>query len=295
MKWLKVSSSAITCGMPRRTLLFLVSLPLLIASLSGCAITQAVRVVDRERLDVKYMIEELSDTPLIFLGERHDVAAHHQLQLEVLKGLKAQGKKLAIAMEMFEETAQPALDAWSAGKVPERAFVKVYEWNWRFIPWGMYRDLMLFARDNRIPVIAVNAPREVVQTVGRKGFAALSPDELAKLPPGVDATVGDEYLLFMRSNLPRHGKSGGGIRNIAEAQLLRNKVMARKITEYLQLHPGTTVVVIAGGGHARGTGGIAAELGKGIAYKIVLPPIPPLNEENVTGADADYLLVETPL
>lgn len=281
--------------MHKRTILFLLSLPLLIASLSGCAITQAVRVVDRERLDVKYMIEELSDTPLIFLGERHDVAAHHRLQLEVLKGLKTQGKKLAIAMEMFEETAQPALDAWSAGKVPEDAFRKVYEWNWRFIPWGMYRDLMLFARDNRIPVVAINAPREVVQAVGRKGFAALTDGQRALLPPDVDANASNEYLLFMRSNIPSHGKNGEALRNIAEAQLLRNMVMARRVKEYLQLHPGTTVVVIAGGGHARGTGGIAAELGKGIAYKIVLPPIPPLNKENITGADADYLLVETPL
>lgn len=281
--------------MRKRTLLFLVSLPLLIASLSGCAITQAVRVEDRQRLDVKCMIEELSDTPLIFLGESHDVASHHKLQLEVLEGLKARGKKLAMAMEMFEESAQPALDAWSAGKVPEGSFLKVYEWNWRFIPWMMYRDLMLFARDNRIPVVAMNAPREVVQAVARKGFAALTAKQRAMLPPDVDASASDDYLLFMRSNFPSHGKDGEALRNIAEAQLLRNMVMARRVTEYLQLHPDTTVVVIAGGGHAMGRGGIAAELAKGIAYKIVLPPIPPFTEEKVTGADADYLLVEPPL
>lgn len=281
--------------MRKRTLLFLVSLPLLIASLSGCAITQAVRVEDRQRVDVKYMIEELSDTPLIFLGESHNVAAHHELQLEVLKGLKAQGKKLAMAMEMFEESAQPALDAWSAGKVPEYAFRKVYEWNWRLIPWEMYRDLMLFARDNGIPVIAMNAPREVVQAVARNGFEALSDKQRAMLPPDVDASASDDYLLFMRSNFPSHGKDGEALRKIAEAQLLRNMVMARRVKEYLQLHPDTTVVVIAGGGHAMGTRGIAAELGKGIAYKIVLPPVPPFTEENVTSADADYLLVEPPL
>lgn len=281
--------------MRTRPLILLLFIPFLIASLTGCAITQAVRVEDRELIDVKYMIEELSDTRLLFLGERHDAAAHHKLQLEVLKRLKAQGKKLAIAMEMFEETTQPALDAWSAGKVPESAFRKVYEWSWRFIDWEMYRDLLLFARDNRIPILAMNAPRDVVQAVGRKGFAALSAGELAKLPPDVDARASDEYLLFMRSNFPSHGRNGEALRNIAEAQLLRNMVMARKVTDYLQLHPDTTVVVIAGGGHARGTGGIAAELGKGIAYKIVLPPIPPLDEGTVTTADADYLLVEPPL
>jgi hypothetical protein len=47
------------------------------------------------------------------------------LQLEVLKGLKAKGKPLAIGMEMFEGFSQKALDAWSAGKVPTYAFTKV--------------------------------------------------------------------------------------------------------------------------------------------------------------------------
>lgn len=281
--------------MRKRSLLFFLSLPFLIFSLSGCAITHAIRVEDRERIEVKSMIEELSGTRLIFLGERHDAAAHHELQLEVLKGLKAQGKQLAMAMEMFEETTQPALDAWSAGKVPEDAFRKVYEWSWRFIPWEMYRDLLLFARDNHVPIVAINAPRDVVQAVGKNGFTSLTDAELAKLPTGVDAKASDEYLLSMRSSIPSHGKKGEALRNLAEAQLLRNKVMARKVEDYLQLHPGTTVVVIAGGGHARGTGGIAAELGKGISYKIVLPPIPPLGEKTVTGADADYLLVESPL
>ena len=73
--------------------------------------------------------------------------------------------------------------------------------------------------------------------------------------------------------------------------MLRNRVMARRISDYLALHPESTMVVLAGGGHAREQGGIPAELG-GLQYRIVLPTIPGLNDATVTKNDADYLLEE---
>ena len=267
-------------------------LPLLLISLTGCSITQAMRVENREIIDVKTMIRELSDSRLLFVGERHDVPSHHELQLEILRALKAQGKPLAIGMEMFDETTQPALDAWSAGKVPESAFRKVYEWSWRNIPWGMYGDILLFARDNRVPIVALNAPREIVQEVARKGFAALTPEQLKKLPPDLDARASEGFQRFMRSYYPDHGKSGAAFKNIAEAQLLRNMTMARRIGDYTKLHPERVMVVIAGGGHARGTGGVPQELRKELSYKIVLPPVPTITGRTITVEDADYLLVE---
>lgn len=267
-------------------------LPLLLVCLTGCSITQAMRVEDREIIDVKTMIDELSGSRLIFVGERHDAASHHQLQLDILKALKAKGKALAIGMEMFDETTQPALDAWSAGKVPESAFRKVYQWSWRNIPWEMYGEILLFARDNRVPIVALNAPREIVQEVAKNGFASLAPEKLKKLPPGLDVRASDDFQKFMRAYYPDHGKSGEAFKNIAEAQLLRNMTMARRIGDYLSRNPGRVMVVIAGGGHARGIGGVPQELQKDLSFKIVLPAVPTITGRTITVEDADYLLVE---
>ncbi|HBA86718.1 MAG TPA: hypothetical protein DCZ75_01685 [Geobacter sp.] len=264
---------------------------LLLILLCGCSITQAMRVENREVVDVKTMIDELRGSPLVFVGERHDAPAHHDLQLDILKAIKAEGKPVAIGMEMFEESSQRAIDAWTAGKVPEEAFRKVFAWNWRNLPWDLYRDLLIYARDNRIPVVALNAPRDVVAAVAKRGFASLTPEQLRQLPEGTDASVNDEYLKFMMSFYPMHGRQGDAFRNIGEAQMLRNKVMARRISDYMKLHPDTVMVVIAGGGHARENGGVPAEL-KELSYKIVLPPIPGLTSETVTTKDANYLLVE---
>ena len=277
--------------MPKTFLLKLLLFLYLIFTLSGCSITHVTRVQDREVIGVETMIGELGEAPVILVGERHDAPAHHKLQLDIIKALRAKGRPLAIGMEMFEASSQKALDAWSAGKVPEQALRKVFEWNWRNIPWELYEEILLYARDNSIPIIALNAPRGIVQQVSHLGASSLSGAELLQLPAGVDLEVSDAYLDFMRSAYPTHGRGGEAFRNICEAQMLRNRVMARLIGDYLARHPESTMVVLAGGGHVREEGGIPAELGK-LQRRIVLPPIPGLSTETVTGKDADYLLEE---
>ncbi|HBG04206.1 MAG: hypothetical protein A2075_15885 [Geobacteraceae bacterium GWC2_58_44] len=266
-------------------------LAFLALTLTGCSITHVVRVEDREKIDLRTMIAELSGTPLVFAGERHDAASHHRLQLDILQAIRAEGKPLAIGMEMFENSSQPALDAWSAGKAPEFAIRKVFEANWRNISWGLYRDILLFARDNNIPIVALNAPRSMVRKVSQTGFSSLTSEELRLLPAGLDGKVSDAYLDFIKSSYYMHGRKGDAFRYMCEAQMLRNRVMARRIGDYFLLHPETVMVVIAGGGHARKMGGIPVELEK-IPYKIVLPPVPTLTSERVTTNDADYLMEE---
>jgi uncharacterized iron-regulated protein len=263
----------------------------IIFTLTGCSITHVMRIKDREVIGVETMIGELRNSPLVFVGERHDAASHHQLQLDIIKGLKTTGKPLAIGMEMFEGASQSALDAWSAGKVPEQVFRKVFEENWRNIPWGLYEEILLYARDNRIPVVALNAPRLVVQKVSQHGFASLSSGDLRLLPPGLSAEVSDSYVAFIGSSYPDHGRSGEAFRKICEAQMLRNRVMARRVADYLALHPESTMIVLAGGGHARKEGGIPSELGE-LPYRIVLPPYAGMTSKTATEKDADYLLEE---
>jgi uncharacterized iron-regulated protein len=263
----------------------------ILLAFSGCSINHVMRVENREIIGVQTMLGELHDAPVILVGERHDAAAHHELQLQVIKSLKESGKSVAIGMEMFEGASQKALDAWTAGKAPEEAIRKVYGANWRNLPWELYADILRYARANRIPIIALNAPRSIVQKVSQQGFAGLTPGDLSLLPPGINAQASDAYLEFMRGAYSAHGRSGESFRNIYEAQMLRNKVMARRVVDYLTLHPESTVVVLAGGGHARKEGGIPAELG-GLRYRVVLPTIPGLNAKTVTKKDGDYLLEE---
>ena len=260
--------------------------------LTGCSpITRAMRVEDRTIIDVRTMIDEVSTVPLVFVGERHDAAAHHALQLEVIKGLKAKGHSIAIGMEMFEESSQKTLDGWSGGTVTTNEFTKVYRSNWRNILYRLYEEIFSYARINHIPIIALNAPREIVMKVSRQGLSSLSSADKILLPPGADAEVSDDYVDFMRLSYWAHGRDSEDFRHICEAQMLRNRVMASRIRAYHRQHPGSVMVIIAGGGHTREKGGIPAELG-GIPFKIIIPPVPGLTAASISSEDAHFLLEE---
>ena len=259
--------------------------PIFILATAGCSITHAIRIENGQRISVDQMIDELRNSPLVFVGERHDASSHHDLQLEVIKGLQKTRKPQAIGVEMFEIDSQPALDAWIAGKTREEQFVKVYQANWRNLNWGLYQDIFLFARDHSIPMVALNAPQRIVQKVARHGFSALSTVDLRTLPAESTAPTSEADIAFMTSHYPGHGKTGEAFRHLCEAQVLRNRVMAKGIIRYLAQHPGSSMVVLTGGAHALSKGGIPAELGS-LPYKVILPP---LNGIDITDG-ADYLL-----
>ncbi|HIJ96394.1 MAG TPA: ChaN family lipoprotein [Desulfuromonadales bacterium] len=258
---------------------------------SGCSITQALRIEDRTTVDIRTMIDEVGTVPVVFVGERHDAYEHHRVQLEVIKGLQAKGKTLAIGMEMFEGSSQKALDAWSAGRMTTNEFKNVYQWNWRNVPYWLYEDIFSYARENHIPIIALNAPREIVTKVSRLGISSLTDADKRLLPPEVDTDVSETYLDFIRSAYWSHGRASDNFRSICEAQMLRNRVMASRIRDYHQQNQQSVMVVIAGGGHAREKGGVPAELGK-LPFKIILPPIPGLNAKSISSEDTNFLLEE---
>lgn len=263
---------------------------LLLLGTAGCSITHVVRTENGERINIEQMIAEVSNSPLIFVGEYHDDMAQHDLQLEVIKGIHKAGKRQAIGIEMFETSSQPALDAWIAGKIPEEKFIGIYYANWRNLSWALYQDIFVFARDNGIPMVGLNVPRQTIEKVAHRGFSALSGAELRMLPPGSTAPISDGFIKLMTAYYPSHGKSGDSFRHLCEAQALRNRVMADAIIRYLKQHPGSSMVVLTGGGHAWGKGGIPAEL-NGLPHKIILPPFPGIDIDN-PGPDsgADYLM-----
>lgn len=262
---------------------------LCLLALSGCSITHAFRVTDGQRIAVAQMVAELGTAPLVLIGEQHDDMAHHELQLEVIQLMQQSARPLAIGLEMFEIQHQGALDAWVAGRLPEGAFIPVYQANWRNLSWGYYRAIFIFARDQRIPLVALNAPKNIVQTVARQGLSALSTTDLKALPAGVGAPLTANQVDAAADYGPIHGHNPQATRYIAEAQVLRNRVMARSALRYLAQHPQARMVVLTGGLHAWRQGGIPAEL-EGLAHHVILPPMSGMNLMDRSGSSADYVL-----
>lgn len=265
----------------------------LIASNSCSGGDRVFRTSDGEFIRFGQMIGEISKTNIIFVGESHDSARDHQMQLDVIKSLNKTGVALAIGTEMFRADSQKQLDEWTNGALGLKDFLKVYYGNWNF-PWPLYADIFLYARDNRIPLIGLNVPEKITQKVSREGFSSLTEKELKELPPGISCDVDPTYMNFIRRAYIFHGKEEKSFIHFCEAQMVWDKTMAWNLAEFLIENPKRTVIVLAGTGHSWKKG-IPEQFRRmsPLSYRVLLPGVP----EHVAGAagllqDADYVLVE---
>jgi uncharacterized iron-regulated protein len=250
------------------------------------------RVSDKKTISYVQMINDLMQVQIIFVGETHDSEVHHRLQLDIIKALYDSGKPLAVGFEMFTAKSQDILDQWISGNLTQDQFIRAYYENWNF-PWPLYRDILLYIKDKKIPAIGLNVEPAITRKVSRSGFASLTKEELERLPPDVGCAVDKHYMDFIRRAYAMHGHGDKGFLFFCQAQLLWDQVMARNITGFLQKNPEETVVVLAGNGHAwkRGIPEQVRLLSEKNRYRVILPTIPGrIDAGSITTDDADYLL-----
>jgi uncharacterized iron-regulated protein len=262
---------------------------LIIPTRSSAAPERAMRIADRQLIDFGQMVSETSAARFIFVAENHDDKRHHDAQLEFIRRLHRSGRPLAIGLEMFTAGSQEKLDQWVAGKLSLSQFREVYRRNWS-VPWEYYRDIFLYARDNRIRLYGLNLPKEISSKVAREGFAALSPRERRRLPAGITCSVSPTYMDLLRKAYSSHGLGDRAFTHFCEAQVLWNRHMANRMQLFMREQPGYSLVALVGIGHALKKGA-PAEMGvDASAYRVILPEYRGLNRRNLSVEDADYLL-----
>ena len=202
-------------------------------------------------VSLKQMLEVAGDSRVVYVGETHDNPASHRLQLQTLQSLEERHPgKTALGMEMFNRSQQPALDRWVAGELDEKTFLKTSRWfdNWK-MDFGYYRDLLIFARDRHIPIIALNAEKSLVQAVRSKPLAELSDDQQAQLP---DFDQTDPYQLGMAKGMfAGHGHGTLQSEGFLRVQTLWDETMAESAARYLASPQGKDrhLLIVAGGNH----------------------------------------------
>ncbi len=251
-----------------------------------------LRTMTGEVVSFAEMVQDLSSVPLVIVGELHDRRSHHRAQLKVISSLHERGASLAIGIEMFHDGHQEDLDRWVAGEMGIEEFVPVYYHNWS-LPWPLYRDIFLFAREHRLPLVALNASPDISSQVAAHGFDSLSPSQLTRLP-GVSCNVDAEYEEFIRQAHGRHGEGGPRFRNFCEAQMVWDAVMAVGAVRYLEENPRRTMVVLAGSGHSWKRGiPSQVRLRSEIPHRTVLPEVDGrLTRAEATEEDTDYLWLD---
>lgn len=208
------------------------------------------------------MAQKLAGTGILFIGENHTDQEFHNVQFRTIKALHEAGREVLIGLEMFPYTEQALLDNWNTGLYTESGFVELAAWydNWGY-HWNYYRNIFLYAREKGINMYAVNSPREVVKSVRAKGFADLTPEEAAHLPPKL-AAENDEhrsmYRAFFDKNDTLH-MNDAALDGLYRAQTMWDATMGWNALQALKQHggPNAIMVVLIGAGHV--TFGLGAE------------------------------------
>jgi len=208
---------------------------------------------------------------VVFVGETHDNPASHRLQEEILKALQqANPGHITLAMEMFTPRQQPVLDLWSAGRLSEKEFLRQVDWydTWR-INFSFYRPLLDYCRDQRIKVLALNAPEDLKQKVSRTPFSELSAEDRARLPQLDEA---DPYQRAMATAVFADHKMGQAMLDgFLRVQTLWDETMAENLANYLRgQDERQQALVVAGGNHIRYGYGIPRRLFRRLPVSYVL-------------------------
>ncbi len=256
-------------------------------------LTNDVPAVELPRLTaLNDIIEKASKKDIVYVGEHHDRFDHHRIQYQVIREMFKNNRKLAIGMEMFQKPYQTALDDYVSGTIDEKAFLKKSEYfkRWGF-DYNLYREILLFAHENKIPVIALNVRKEIVTKVSKEGLQALSADDVKDLPEYMDLSD-MEYKERLRGFFEKHaGSEGRNFDFFYQSQVLWDESMAHNLNEFMTKNPGYQVVVLAGGGHMAFGSGIpkrAHRLNKK-EYAVIL------NSDDIEKDVADYILYPSPL
>jgi len=223
----------------------------------------------------------LAGVGLVLVGEGHTDADSHRVEKRVIEELVRAGRSVTIGLEMYPYTEQKWLDDWSAGKVSEETFLEESRWyrNWGY-NWLYYRDIFLFARDHRIPMVAINAPREVVAAVRRKGFQGLTAEEAAHVPTDIDSKNAEHLRLF-RAEF-EEGSFHGGMdeaawQSMLDAQCTWDATMGLHAIQRLLSgeDPKHVVVVLVGAGHVQYGLGIERQVRRSFAGGVAsVIPVP---------------------
>ena len=202
----------------------------------------------------------LADDRIVFVGETHDRYDHHLVQLETLKFLHRRYGDVAVGVEWFQFPMQPHLDAFLAGTIDEAQMLARtgYFERWRF-DYRLYRPIIRYARDNGIPIVALNAPVELTRKIGAEGIESLSAAERAQLPAEY-GMPGEAYTKRVREAFEMHPVEGRNFDFFLAVMQTWDETMAAQAAAYLAQHPGRRMAIFAGSGHVMYGDGIPDRL-----------------------------------
>lgn len=246
---------------------------------SGLAVPAGTVMSGESAVSVESMLETLSASEVVFIGEKHDDPLAHEWELFIWEELSEEGT--ALALEMFETDVQDILNSYLAGEITEEEFLA----NSR--PWSNYvpdySPMVEHARERGLSVIAANVPRRYAGMVASGGWEAI-----AEEPFFQSLEVDSSSVIYREMFMAVMESMGDGMHgmpmdngNMFRAQLLKDAVMAASIA-------GIRCVFICGSFHSDYHSGIPDQLASGLSF-VTVKILP--EDEEYDREMADFVIV----
>jgi len=193
------------------------------------------------------LMTDLSKVQVIYVGEQHHDAAHHKIQLDIIKAVFKTHPDIAVGMEMFDQTYQPILNLWSAGELEQASFLEKVHWyaNWKF-NFDLYEDILEFIRAKKLRLIGLNIPFHIPPKIAVGGLSNLSASDKKHLPNNIDTSNSAHRTYVEQVFKFHHVRGRTNFEYFYEAQCVWEDTMASAVARNLK---NGKMVVLAGNGH----------------------------------------------
>jgi len=226
-------------------------------------------------VSVEQMIDTVSGSRVIYVGETHDNLEAHRIQLEVIRRLQEKYPgQISVGMEMFRRSAQDDLDRWHLGNLADKPFRKLFKKNWGR-GFGLYQPIFEYLKGNSIPLIGLKSSHAMEQK-----FRDGGPNQEGL--PEIDLT--DEYhRAYSMSLFGGNDTHTGVVSKPYQMLLMWEESMAETVAQFLkdEKNRDRKLVVLAGGFHVQYGYGIPKRAFRRVphAYSIILPTVTEIPEE----------------
>ncbi len=186
----------------------------------------------------KQMLDSISASRVIYIGETHDNIEAHKVQLQVIQFL-AKKYPVAIGLEMFRRSGQKKLNLFNQDQLSNQEFRHLFLSNWGS-GFELYKPIFEFARSKNLPLIGLKSSRKV-ESHFRSGDSA--PGDT--LYPEIDET--DPYHRAFSMSI-FGGHTAKALEKPYRMLLLWEETMAQTVAEFLRnpVNKDKKLVVLAG-------------------------------------------------
>lgn len=254
---------------------------------------QTARVSDGQIVDLKSdktitkqeLLAELAVARQLIIGEKHDNAGHHQIELWLIQNLPTRRPQGSVLLEMLTADQQPRVNQVKRRLkddpvVRDGRIQELLNWQ-KGWPWEMYGDIVMQALRAPYPLLNANIDRDRVMALYKKNEF---PEGKKSTAPAVQEALRETIIAMHEGSI-----EGQQLASMLSVQQQRDRYMARQL-----LDAPAPSLLIAGGYHASKSIGVPLhieDLAPGTQPVVLM-----LAEKgmNITIDHADYVWFVTP-